>query len=145
MATVKLKRVNGDYGFDTISENGTIIKMDTNTDMGGQEYGARPMQVMLNALAGCSSIDVISILKKQRQEINDFSVTVNGEREAGVEPSLWKDIEMTFEISGSVDEDKAKRAVEISMNKYCSVAITLVKAGANIKTNVIVHKTGSGE
>lgn len=140
MVTVKLKRVNGDYGFDTVNENGTIIKMDTNPDMGGQEYGARPMQVLLNALAGCSSIDVISILKKQRQEITDFSVTVNGEREAGVEPSLWKDIELTFEIAGNVDEDKAKRAVDISMNKYCSVAITLVKAGANIKTNVVVKK-----
>lgn len=143
MVTVKLKRVNGDYGFDTVNENGTIIKMDTNPDMGGQEYGARPMQVLLNALAGCSSIDVISILKKQRQEITDFSVTVNGEREAGVEPSLWKDIELTFEIAGNVDEDKAKRAVDISMNKYCSVAITLVKAGANIKTNVIVKKPES--
>ncbi len=143
MATVKLIRVNGDYGFDTVNENGTIIKMDTNPDMGGQEYGARPMQVLLNALAGCSSIDVISILKKQRQEITDFSVTVNGEREAGVEPSLWKDIELTFEIAGNVDEDKAKRAVDISMNKYCSVAITLVKAGANIKTNVVVKKPES--
>ncbi|OJU27092.1 MAG: osmotically inducible protein OsmC [Sphingobacteriales bacterium 41-5] len=143
MATVKLRRVNGDYGFDTVNENGTIIKMDTNPDMGGQEHGARPMQVLLNALAGCSSIDVISILKKQRQEITDFSVTVNGEREAGVEPSLWKDIELTFEIAGNVDEDKAKRAVDISMNKYCSVAITLVKAGANIKTNVIVKKPES--
>ena len=141
MAIVKLKRVNGDYGFDTINENGTVIKMDTNPDMGGEEYGARPMQVLLNALAGCSSIDVISILKKQRQQITDFNVTVNGEREAGVEPSLWKGIEITFEISGNVDEEKAKRAVDISMNKYCSVAITLVKAGANIKTNVIVNTT----
>lgn len=142
MATVKLKRVNGDYGFDTVNENGTLIKLDTNPAMGGKEYGARPMQVMLNALAGCSSIDVISILKKQRQHVTGFEVTVNGEREAGVEPSLWKDIEMTFEISGNVDEDKAKKAVAISLEKYCSVAITLVKAGASIKTNVIVHNTG---
>ena len=138
--TVKLKRVNGDYGFDTVNENGTVVKMDSNPEMSGLDYGARPMQVLLNALAGCSSIDVISILKKQRQEVTDFNVTVNGEREPGVEPSLWKNIEMTFEISGNVDEDKAKRAVEISMNKYCSVAITLVKAGATIHTNVIVHK-----
>lgn len=140
MATVKLKRVNGDYGFDTINDNGNVIKMDTNAEMGGQGYGVRPMQVLLNALAACSSIDVVSILKKQRQEIIDYAVTVNGEREAGVEPSLWKDIEMTFEITGNVDEDKAKRAVDISMNKYCSVAITLIKAGANIKTKVIVNR-----
>jgi len=142
MSTVKLKRVNGDYGFDTINENGTVVKTDTNTEMGGQEYGARPMQLLLNALAACSSIDVISILKKQRQDIKDYEVTVNGEREPGVEPSLWKNIEMIFEITGDVDEDKAKRAVEISLNKYCSVAITLIKAGADIKTKVIVHKAG---
>lgn len=141
MATVTLKRVHGDYGFDTINDNGTVIKLDTNPDMGGQDYGARPMQVLLNALAGCASIDVISILKKQRQEITAYTVIVNGEREAGTEPSLWKEIDLVFEITGNVDEDKAKRAVEISMNKYCSVAITLVKAGANIKTKVIVNRT----
>ncbi|ULT41040.1 OsmC family protein [Niabella defluvii] len=96
------------------------------------------MQLLLNALAACSSIDVISILKKQRQEVADYEVTVNGEREPNVEPSLWKNIEMIFEITGNVDEDKAKRAVEISISKYCSVAITLAKAGANITTQVII-------
>lgn len=138
MATVTLKRVNGDYGFDSVNENGNIVKMDTNPEMGGEEYGARPMQLLLNALAGCASIDVISILKKQRQEIADFNVTVNGERETGVEPSLWKKIEIVFEVSGNVDEGKLQRAVEISMNKYCSVAATLIKAGAEIKTQIII-------
>ncbi|MBZ4191156.1 OsmC family protein [Niabella beijingensis] len=139
MAKVVLKRVKGDYGFDTVNENGTVIKLDSNPEMGGTEYGARPMQVLLNALAGCASIDVISILKKQRQEIKNYTVTVTGEREAGVEPSLWKDIELVFEITGNVDEGKAQRAVEISMNKYCSVAITLTRAGAAIHTKVIIH------
>lgn len=139
MAKVVLKRVSGDYGFDTINENGTVIKLDSNPEMGGTEYGARPMQVLLNALAGCASIDVISILKKQRQEIKEYSVTVTGEREAGVEPSLWKEIDLVFEITGNVDEGKAQRAVDISMNKYCSVAVTLTKAGATIRTEVIVH------
>lgn len=139
MAKVTLKRVSGDYGFDTINENGAVIKLDSNPEMGGTEYGARPMQVLLNALAGCASIDVISILKKQRQEIKDYAVTVTGEREAGVEPSLWREIEMVFEITGNVEEGKAQRAVEISLNKYCSVAVTLTKAGATIKTKVIVH------
>jgi len=139
MAKVVLKRVSGDYGFDTINENGTVIKLDSNPDMGGTEYGARPMQVLLNALAGCASIDVISILKKQRQDVKSYTVTVTGEREAGVEPSLWKEIDLVFEISGNVDEGKAQRAVDISLSKYCSVAITLTKAGATIRTKVIVH------
>ncbi|WP_018628050.1 OsmC family protein [Niabella aurantiaca] len=139
MAKVVLKRVSGDYGFDTVNENGTVIKLDSNPDMGGTEYGARPMQVLLNALAGCASIDVISILKKQRQDVKSYTVTVTGEREAGVEPSLWKEIDLVFEITGNVDEGKAQRAVDISLTKYCSVAITLTKAGATIRTKVIVH------
>ena len=72
------------------------------------------MQILLMGLAGCSAIDVISILKKQRQEVKDYKMIVNGEREKGVEPSLWKDIFVEFHIYGNVDEDKAKRAVELS-------------------------------
>lgn len=140
MAIVKLKRTNGDYGFDSVNENGTVIKMDTNTEMGGHEYGARPMQLLLNALAGCASIDVISILKKQRQEIKHFDVTVSGEREANTEPSLWKHIDMKFEMTGNIDPGKAQRAIEISMNKYCSVAATLIKAGATINTSVEIKE-----
>jgi putative redox protein len=82
---------------------------------------------------------VISILKKQRQEVRDYKMTVNGEREAGKEPSLWKDISIDFHIYGNVDEDKAKRAVELSMDKYCSVSATLKAAGADLKWNVFVH------
>jgi putative redox protein len=84
-------------------------------------------------------MDVISILKKQRQDVRDYKTIVRGEREAGVEPSLWKFIELEFHISGNVDEDKAKRAVELSVNKYCSVAATLMKAGATIKWTVNIH------
>lgn len=140
MVTVKLKRVQGDYGFESINENGTIVKMDTNPEMGGQEFGARPMQLLLNALAGCTSIDVISILKKQKQEITEYSLTVEGEREQGKEPSLWKTIHLKFEITGNVDEAKAQKAVALSLEKYCSVAITLEKAGAIIETSVTVIK-----
>ena len=66
-------------------------------------------------------------------------MVVNGEREAGKEPSLWEDVDIEFHIYGNVDEDKAVRAAELSINKYCSVAATLAKAGADIKWKVIVH------
>jgi len=98
------------------------------------------MQMLLMALAGCSGMDVISILKKQRQNVTDYKTIVHGEREHGVEPSLWKFIEMEFIIYGDVDEEKAKRAAELSVTKYCSVAETLRKAGATIKWTVKVKK-----
>jgi len=140
MPKIELARVNGDYGFDAKDENGHIIKMDTNPNNGGQNYGARPMQLLLVGLAGCSAIDVIGILKKQRQEVRDYKMIVNGDREVGVEPSLWKDIAIEFHIYGNVSHDKAVKAVELSVGKYCSVAATLEQAGAQIKWEVFTHE-----
>jgi len=140
MPKIELSRANGDYGFEAVDQKGHIVKMDTNPEMGGQNYGSSPMQLLLMGLGGCSAIDVISILKKQRQDVRDYKMVINGEREAGKEPSLWKDINVEFHIYGDVAEDKAFKAVELSIEKYCSVAATLVKAGAQLKWSVFVHQ-----
>ena len=139
MPKIELSRVSGDFGFEAKDEYGHIIKMDSSPESGGQNYGARPMQMLLMGLGGCSAIDVISILKKQRQEVRDYKMVINGDREAGKEPSLWKNINIEFHIYGDVDEDKAVKAVELSIEKYCSVSATLEKAGAEIKWQVYVH------
>ncbi|MBS7565238.1 OsmC family protein [Mucilaginibacter sp. Bleaf8] len=139
MPVIELERVSGDYGFEARDENGHTIKMDSSPESGGQNFGVRPMQMLLMGLGGCSAIDVLSILKKQRQEVTDYRMQIRGDREAGVEPSLWKDVTIEFHLYGNVDPDKAKRAVELSLNKYCSVSATLEKAGAAIKSEVFVH------
>ena len=118
MPTIELARVTGDFGFVATDEQGKEVKMDSSPESGGGNFGARPMQLLLSALAGCSAIDVITILKKQRQEVTDYKMTVNGEREHGKEPSLWKTISIHFKLYGTIDEDKAKKAVELSLNKY---------------------------
>lgn len=139
MPKIELALVNGDYGFDVADEHGHIIKMDTNPNNGGQNYGYRPMQVLLAGLAGCSAIDVIGILKKQRQDVRDYKMVVTGDREAGVEPSLWKTINIEFHLYGDINRDKAVKAADLSVGKYCSVAATLVQAGADIKWEVFIH------
>lgn len=139
MPKIELTRVQGDYGFEATDENGHTIKMDSSTESGGQNYGVRPMQMLLMGLAGCSAIDVIHILKKQRQEVRDYKMVINGEREVGKEPSLWKGINIEFHIYGDIAQDKAEKAVELSIGKYCSVSATLEKAGADIKWQVYVH------
>ncbi len=139
MPIIQLSRVHGDFGFDASDENGHTVKMDSSPESGGQNYGVRPMQMLLMGLGGCSAIDVIAILKKQRQEVKDYKMVINGAREAGKEPSLWKDITIEFHLYGDVDRDKAVKAVDLSINKYCSVSATLEKAGAEIKTQVFVH------
>jgi len=139
MAKIELSRVKGDFGFEAKDEQGHVVRMDSSPESGGWDFGVRPMQMLLMGLAGCSAIDVITILKKQRQDVKDYKMVVNGDREAGVEPSLWREVSIEFHLYGKVDEDKAIKAAELSINKYCSVAATLVKAGAQIKWKVFVH------
>src|ERR1700744_6301413 len=139
MPKIELARVNAEYGFEATDEYGHVVKIDTNPEMGGQNYGARPMQTLLMGLGGCSAIDVISILKKQRQEIVDYKMNISGERETGKEPSLWKSVNIEFHLYGDIDPDKAARAVDLSVNKYCSVAATLMGSGTKITSQVFVH------
>ena len=139
MPTIELTRVQNDYGFEAKDENGHLIKMDTSPESGGQNFGVRPMQMLLMGLGGCSAIDVLMILKKQRQILRDYKMIIKGDREDGKEPSLWKDITIEFHIYGDVNIEKAEKAVDLSLNKYCSVAATLFAAGAKIKTETYIH------
>jgi len=139
MATIELSRLHGDFGFEAKDENGHCIRMDSSPESGGENFGVRPMQMLLMGLAGCSGIDVISILKKQRQQVVDYKMVVTGDREKGKEPSLWQDVALEFHIYGPVDQDKAERAVELSVNKYCSVAATLTGSGTALTYKVFVH------
>jgi putative redox protein len=139
MISVTLNRVSGDYGFEAVDANGRSVLTDTSTESGGVGNGVRPMQMLLMALGGCSGIDVVMILKKQKQQLTNFSMQIDGEREPGKEPSLWKTIHINFQLSGTVDVEKAKRACSLSVEKYCSVAETLRRAGANITWEVTVN------
>jgi putative redox protein len=107
------------------NEDGNSIQMDSAPDIGGEGKGMRPMQLLLVAVGGCSAIDVILILKKQKQVIEDFEVEVEGEREKIEDYSLFRDICLHFKFKGKVDQEKAERAVKLSVDKYCSVSKTL--------------------
>lgn len=132
MIHITLERTGSDYGFEAKDAKGHAVLTDSATESGGADAGVRPMQLLLMALGGCSGIDVVSILKKQRQTIDAFTMHISGEREAGVEPSLWKTVHIVFDIKGDVDSGKAERACQLSIDKYCSVAETLRRAGATI-------------
>jgi len=113
--------------------------MDSSPETGGQNFGIRPMQMLLMGLGGCSGIDIVSILKKQRQTVEDFSMTIDGEREKGKEPSLWETIHVVIHLKGDIDPDKAKKACELSMDKYCSVAATLRPGHTRITWEVKIN------
>lgn len=138
MIKVEIDRVHGDYGFEAKDANGNLVRLDSSPESGGLNFGFRPMQLLLAGLGGCSGIDIVSILKKQRQEIESFHMRIEGEREVDKEPSLWENVTIVFELKGNIDPAKAKRACELSMEKYCSVAQTLRQAGCNLRWEVEV-------
>lgn len=132
MVTIELNRVDGDYHMVATNAKGNVMHIDNNSESGGQDAGIGPMQSLLAAVGGCSVIDVVSILKKQRQNLTDIKVTVQGEREPNATPSLYKTVHVHFTLFGQIDPDKAEKAVQLSIEKYCSVAETLRRAGATI-------------
>ncbi|MET0245002.1 MAG: OsmC family protein [Flavitalea sp.] len=140
MIKIDIERVSGDYGFEARDGYGNVVRIDSSPETGGQNFGSRPMQLLLMGLGGCSGIDIISILKKQRQDVKGFSAHIEGARQAGVEPSLWQNVTLVFNLTGTIDPDKAKRAVDLSMEKYCSVAETLRQAGCELTYEVRVNE-----
>ena len=136
MILINVERVDNEIGFLATDSTGNTLKMDASAEFGGNNNGVRPMQTLLMALAGCSGIDIVNILKKQKQTFAVFKIQVQGEREANKEPSLWKNVHINFQFSAEVDIEKAKKACTLSLDKYCSVAATLRAAGCLITFNV---------
>lgn len=139
MALLKANLAEGDFGMDIVDAEGHLLRLDIPVAQGGNGSGFRPMQTLLAALIGCSAVDVVSILKKQKQTLVNLSVEIDGQREEGKEPSLWKTIDIVFRLSGEIDASKATRAVDLSIKKYCSVAETLRTAGAQIAYKIFVN------
>lgn len=116
-----------------IGESGTqhSIIMDGPEEMGGRGTGMRPMELLLLGLGGCTSFDVVEILKKSRQQISDCVVEIEGQRSETV-PKIFTDIHVHFIITGhDINEKHVKRAIDLSSEKYCSASLMLGEA-ANI-------------
>lgn len=109
---------NGDLRFEARAGD-LAVPMDSSG-----ETGTTPPVLLLEALAGCMAIDVVDILKKGRQELRGMEIQISGDRMPDP-PRYFTDVHMTFELDGPVAEAKADRAVQLSMDKYCSVFHTL--------------------
>jgi putative redox protein len=96
-------------------------------DAGSKHHSSPgPMDMLLAALGACSSVDVVSILEKKRQKLVSLEVSITGER-APKPPTVWTKIEMVYRLSGTLDDKAVRDAIELSQNKYCSVAVMLGK------------------
>ena len=119
---VELVRIDDAFHFEAVGISGVKQNIDANPEIGGHNLGARPMEMLLMGLGGCMAIDVILILKKQRQNIEDLKISVEGERVKieGTEMLPFRKINIHFAFKGDLNLEKVERAIKLSMEKYCS-------------------------
>jgi putative redox protein len=122
----------GDAMFLAESGSGHSVVMDGPPDLGGRNMGVRPMEMILLGVGGCANFDVMTMLKKSRQDVSDCVVELTADRADAV-PAVFTAIHLNFKVTGrNLKEAHVKRAVQLSAEKYCSASIMLAAAGVKM-------------
>ena len=127
------------FAFDAVTNSGFKLALDTSVDHGGTNTGPVPMELVLVGLGGCTGMDVISILQKKRQDVTGFEVLLHAER-SPEHPKVFTEVVIEYVVTGhNIDPEAAKRAVELSETKYCSVN-GMVSKTARVTTKVTIKE-----
>ena len=130
MNNAKVRLVGG-MQFAGKADSGHEVVMDAPASVGGEDKGSRPIELLLISFGGCSGMDVISILRKKKQDVTDLEINVQGEQ-ASDYPHKYTSIHIEYLIKGrDISEEAVKRSIELSLDKFCAVGATL-GAGAEI-------------
>lgn len=122
------------------SGSGHAVVMDGPESSGGRNIGIRPMEMMLLGVGGCSSFDVVSILRKSRQAVTDCVTEVSAERADAV-PAVFEKIHLRFRVRGhGLNEKQVARAVSLSAEKYCSATIMLDRGGVEVTHDYVIEE-----
>ena len=128
-----------DMEFTGKAISGHTLSMDADEESSSHNAGFRPMELLLVGFGGCSGMDVISILRKKRQQVSGLEVNVKGEKTDDY-PKVYKDVHIEYVVKGKgVEKDAVERAIKLSLEKYCSVGATLAKAGTITHSYKIVE------
>ncbi|WP_124726444.1 OsmC family protein [Staphylospora marina] len=117
-------RWQGNMHFESLTPSGHRFPLDAAPEAGGENKGPRPTEVLLSAVGTCSAIDIVEILKKMRLQVESFSMEIQGER-AEEHPRRFTRVHMHYRLNGDLPENKVRRAVNLSLEKYCSVSHSL--------------------
>ncbi len=118
---INIRQLGNDKQFQAENENGVSVLVDGTEE----KKGMRPMELLLSALGSCSAFDAVDILKKQRQKLETFDLKITGKRPVEGYPKPYESVHFEVKISGEVEFEKAHRALELSIEKYCSVKESL--------------------
>ena len=127
--SVEMTRVDNAFHFEALGGDKVPVHIDAAAAIGCSHAGARPMELILMGLGSCAAIDIILILKKMKQEVSDFRIVIEGKRDAEAVPAPFEAIEVRFILRGAnLVQKKVEQAVQLGMEKYCSVSVMLEKA-----------------
>lgn len=132
---LELRKTGGIFDLALTNNRAEVVHLNASPDLGGKDEGYRPMELVAGSLAGCSSIDILNILNKQKIQPVSFEVKINASRRDEI-PAIFERIHLEFFVSAEVPRDRLLRAIELSMNKYCSVTKILEP------TCIITHSLG---
>jgi putative redox protein len=135
---INLVRKNDKYNFEAQNPAGELVSLDAKPEIGGEGKGFRPMEMLLVGLGGCSGIDVVNVLKKQKEPLDDIKINIKANRREEETPAIFKDITIHFDLYGSLNSQKVERALALTFDKYCSVS-KILEQSATIDFTYTIH------
>ncbi|WP_316796800.1 OsmC family protein [Pedobacter agri] len=137
---INLIRKSGKFNFEAENECGFTVELDAKAAIGGEGKGFRPMEMLLIGLGGCSGIDMVNVLTKQKEPLDDIKIAINATRRDEEMPPIFNEIDIHFELTGDLNPTKVERALAMTFDKYCSVSNIL---GRSAKINFTYEIKGN--
>ena len=119
---INLIRKSGKFNFEAENENGFTVELDAKAAIGGEGKGFRPMEMLLIGLGGCSGIDMVNVLTKQKEPLDDVKIAISATRKDEEMPPIFDVIDIHFDLFGDLSIPKVERALQMTFDKYCSVS-----------------------
>jgi putative redox protein len=135
---INLIRKNDKFNFEAQNTAGQTVELDAKPEIGGEGKGFRPMEMLLVGLGGCSGIDVVNVLNKQKEPLQDIKIKINASRRDAEMPPIFELITVHFDLYGGLNPQKVERALALTFEKYCSVSNILGRS-ATLKYTYTIH------
>jgi len=137
---INLIRKSGKFNFEATNSGGFSVELDANPAIGGTGKGFRPMETLLVGLGGCSGIDMVNILTKQKEDLKDIKINIKATRREDETPAIFENIDIQFNLFGDLSVAKVERALQMTFDKYCSVSNILGRSATIKFTYTISNK-----
>ena len=136
---INLVRKSGKFNFEAENSSGFTVELDAKQEIGGEGKGFRPMEMLLVGLGGCSGIDMVNVLTKQKEPLNDVKISIKATRKDQEMPPVFDVIDIHFDLYGALSVAKVERALDMTFDKYCSVSNILGRS-ATINFTYTIHQ-----